>query len=121
MVNMIIKTLNASYDEEADVLIAYSNTAKVHESVEVAEDLIIDLDKDKRIVNVELFDAYKFLHTFNKKISKQTLCEIEEVELHFTNYRNYWIISVVFKHNNEIFEEKLPAFTKAEYKSPLLA
>jgi len=59
---------NVSYDEEGDVLTVYSENSQVAESVEVTEELIIDLDKEKRIVNVELLDAYAFLHTLNDKI-----------------------------------------------------
>ena len=110
-----------SYDEEGDVLTIYHDNVKVNESVEVTEELVIDLDKDRRIANVELLDAYKFLHTLNEKISKEMLSGLKELELHFKNYRNYWIISLSFEHNNQRIEEKLPAFAQADYQSPLVA
>jgi uncharacterized protein YuzE len=111
----------ASYDREGDVLTLCSDKVGVQESVEVAEELIIDIDKNKRIINLELLDAYKFLHTLNKKISKEMLKQLEEAELQFKNYRNYWIISVAFEYQNQKIEEKLPAFAKADFQSPLVA
>ena len=110
----------ASYDEEGDVLTIYNPQKQVKESIEVTEDLVIDIDKNNQLVNLELIDAYKFLNTLNKKISKSMLESISEVELEFKNYRNYWIITMSFKHNNQIISEKLPAFASTDFKSPLI-
>ena len=118
---MPVQKYKASYDEEGDVLTIYREGAMVSESVEVADDLILDLDKDRKIVNIELLDAYKFLHTLNEDISKEMLVEIEEIELRFTNYRNYWIISLIFEYDNQKIEEKLPAFSAVDFQSPLIA
>jgi len=79
----------ASYDEDGDVLTIYKEGSIVKESIEVADDLVIDIDKDKKLVNLELLDAYKFLHTLNEKISRDVLVEMEEAELEVKNYRNY--------------------------------
>ena len=110
----------ALYDQEGDVLTIYRE-AKVKESVEVSEEMIIDIDKNKKLVNLELLDAYKFLHTLNEKISKEMLLGINEVELKTKNYRNYWVITLSFKYKNKLIEEKLPVFTNADFKSPLLS
>lgn len=110
-----------SYDSEGDVLIVYREGAEVRESIEVSEDLIIDVDKNMKVVNFELLDAYKFLHTLNETITKRMLEEVQEVEVEVKNYRNYWVITLIFKHNNQIIAEKLPAFASSEFKSPLLA
>lgn len=118
---MSIQKFKVSYDQEGDVLTIYDSNAKISESVEVTEELVIDLDKNRRIVNVELLDAYKFLHTLNDNISKEMLSGLKEVELQFKNYRNYWIISLVFEYKNQRIEEKLPAFAQADYQSPLVA
>ncbi|MCK5282473.1 MAG: DUF2283 domain-containing protein [Nanoarchaeota archaeon] len=111
----------ASYDGEGDVLTIYDSDKPVKESIEVTDDLIIDIDKNDQLVNLELIDAYKFLNTFNGKISKSILDSISEVELEFKNYRNYWFITLSFKHNNHIIIEKLPAFANTDFKSPLIA
>ena len=111
----------ASYDEEGDVLTIYRDGVKVKESIEVSEDLIIDVDKDMKLVNLELIDAYKFLHNLNEKISKEMLQDIQEIELEVKNYRNYWFITLIFKYQEEVIAEKLPAFASMDFKSPLLA
>lgn len=118
---MISQKFKVSYDEEGDVLTIYREEVAVSESVEVTEELVIDLDKDRRIANVELLDAYKFLHTLNENITKKMLYSLQEAELQFTNYRNYWIISLVFEHENQRIVEKLPAFVQADFQSPLVA
>ncbi len=111
----------ASYDPEGDVLTLFRPEAHVKESIEVTEDMVIDLDREKRIVNLELIDAFKFLNTLNKKISKKVLSSVHNVHLDLTNYRNYWIITLVFEHDNEIIEERLPAFSTSAFESPLIA
>tara|TARA_Y100000310_G_scaffold238101_1_gene241451 strand:+ start:381 stop:749 length:369 start_codon:yes stop_codon:yes gene_type:complete len=118
---MISQKFKVSYDEEGDVLTIYREDASVSESVEVTEELVIDLDKDRRIANVELLDAYKFLHTLNENINKKMLSSLQEAELQFTNYRNYWIISLVFEYGDQKIVEKLPAFAQADFQSPLVA
>jgi len=115
------KKFKASYDGEGDVLTIYRTAEKVKESIEVSEDLVIDVDKNMQLVNLELIDAYKFLHTLNNKISKDMLNGISEVELEVKNYRNYLLITLIFKHNNKIIKEKLPAFANLNFKSPLIA
>ncbi len=91
------------------------------ESIEVTEELIIDLDKDHRIINVELLDAYNFLHTLNETISKEMLATVTEAEVEATNYRNYWILSLAFEYHGLKIEERLPAFAGIDFQSPLLA
>ncbi|PLW79344.1 hypothetical protein C0585_08005 [Candidatus Woesearchaeota archaeon] len=115
------KKFNASYDPDGDILTIYESSKQVKESIEVSEDLIIDMDKNKQLVNLELIDAYKFLHTLNKEISKKALMEMSEVELEVKNYRNYLIITLEFTYNNKIIKEKLPAFINSDFKSPLIA
>lgn len=111
---------NASYDMEGDTLTFYRDDA-VQESVEVTDELIIDLDKHKNIVNVELLNAYQFLHTLNEIISKEMLADLKEVEINVKRYRNYWILLLSFEYHNQRIEEKLPAFAAADFKSPLIA
>jgi|TARA_B100001971_G_C17926843_1_gene400644 uncharacterized protein YuzE len=111
----------AKYDSEEDVLSIYTKNAKVKESIEVAETLVIDIDKNRNLVNLELFDAYKFLSLSNKKITKKMLESIGEVKLDFKQIRNYWIIIIFFKYNEELITEKLPAFVSNDFKSPLVA
>lgn len=112
---------NASYDQEGDILTIYRSGEKVKESIEVSEDLILDVSKERKLINLELLDAYKFLHTLNEKISKNMLLGIDKAELEVKNYRNYWVITLIFKHNDVIIKEKLPAFASSDFESPLIA
>ena len=118
---MMKRRFQASYDADGDVLTVYSPKEKVKESIEVTEDLVIDVDKNMQLVNLELLDAYKFLHTLNSKISRSMLEGIDNVELDVKNYRNYLFITLIFKHNNKVIKEKLPAFASSDFKSPLIA
>lgn len=111
----------AKYDSEGDVLSIYTKDAKVKESIEVAEELVVDIDKNKNLVNLELFDAYKFLSLSNKKITKKMLESIGEVKLDVKQIRNYWIITIIFRYNEELITEKLPVFASNDFKSPLAA
>ena len=49
------------------------------------------------------------------------LLDIQEVELDAKNYRNYWVITLTFKYQEEVIVEKLPAFASMNFKSPLIA
>lgn len=111
----------ASYDENGDVLTIYAEGSKVKESIEVAEELVVDIDKNDKLVSLELMDAYKFLHTLNKEITKDMLLDVQEVELDAKNFRNYWVITLMFKYEDKIISEKLPAFVSSDFKSPLIA
>ena len=99
--------LKASYDKDGDVLVIYSKGI-VKESIEVSEDLIIDVDKEMKLVNLELLDAYKFLYNLNEKISQEMLESLQDVELEVKNYRNYWLITIIFDYKGEIrFRDKI--------------
>lgn len=115
------KKYKASYDEDGDVFTVYSENAMVKESIEVTDEIVLDIDKNNRLVSLELMDAYAFLNTLNKSISKKMLEGIKEVELEIKNYRNYWIITLIFKHDDKVIAEKLPAFSDANFESPLIA
>ena len=111
----------ASYDKESDVLTLYNEKAKVDQSIEVSEEMIIDIDSSGHIVNIELLDAYEFLHALNSSITKKILNELTEVEMVFKQFRNYWMISLAFVSSGKRIEEKLPVFSRADFQSPLLA
>ena len=87
----------------------------------IGRDMVIDIDKNNQLVNLELLDAYKFLNTLNEKISKKMLEGISELELEAKSFRNYWVITVIFKHKEKVIVEKLPAFASTDFKSPLIA
>ena len=109
------------YDSGEDVLYIYSEKGKVKESLELSKDIIIDLDKNNKLVAIEIFNAYGFLHTLNEEITKNMLSELKEVELKMIKYSDYYIITLVFEYNNKIITEKLPALSMEHYQSPLIA
>ena len=111
---------NANYDPDGDVLTLYKDNV-VQESIEVTDELIIDIDKDKNIVNVELLNAYQFLHTLNESISLEMLSDLKEAKINVKRYRDYWILLLSFEYHNQTIEEKLPAFVAVDFKSPLVA
>lgn len=116
-----MEKFTAKYDSEGDVLSIYTKSAKVKESIEVAETLVIDVDKNKNLINLELFDAYKFLSLINKKITKKMLESVGEVKLEIKQVRNYWIITMFFRYNKELISERLPIFASTDFQSPLVA
>ncbi len=112
---------NISYDQDNDVLYLSNKQLDVEESVELTEDIVIDLNKKDELVGLEIFNAYKFLNTLNEKISKDILSKMNNVNLELKRYKSYYLISISFEHNNQKYKEKLPAFTDQEYESPLIA
>ena len=117
----IMVAFAVEYDQDEDILSVYDEKGKTKESLEVAEDLIIDVDNQGDLVGIELFDASKFLSALNKSITPKMLSEIEEASLQVVRYRNYVIITLAFQYQGQTIEEKLPAFSTAKYESPLLA
>ena len=112
---------NSSYDREGDILTIYKSGENVKESIEVSDDLIIDINKENKLINLELIDAHKFLHSLNQKITKEMLIALNQVELEVKNYRNYWFITLKFNYKDITIQEKLPAFVNTDFKSPLIA
>lgn len=109
------------YDAKEDVLYAYSEKAKPKESLELAKDIIVDIDKNDNIVGIEILNAYKFLHILNEEITKSMLSELDKICLKFIRYGDYVIVTLIFDYNSKIIEERLPAFPIKQYESPLIA
>jgi len=112
---------SVDYDSNEDTLFIYSKKGKTKESIEVSEDIIIDLDKEGDLVGVEVFDAFKLLKTLNKDITKEMLSSLKEARLNLIKYKGYIIIEVIFAYKGMTIEEKLPAFSSSLYESPLVA
>ena len=109
------------YDLDEDTLLIHSKKGKTKQSMEVSEDLIIDLDKDENLVGIELFDAFKLFKTLNKDITQEMLSNLKEAKLNLIKYKCYFIIEVIFAYKGITIEEKLPAFSTSLYESPLVA
>jgi len=111
---------SVDYDSNEDTLFIYSKKGKTKESIEVSEDIIIDLDKEGDLVGVEVFDAFKFLKTLNKNVTQEMLSSLKEARLNLIKYKGYIIIEVIFAYKGMTIEEKLPAFSSSLYESPLV-
>jgi uncharacterized protein YuzE len=114
-------TFYASYDSEEDVLFAHSDKVKTEESVEVLDDIVIDIDKNNNLAGLEIFNASEFFKLLNKKITKKVLEDMKNVKISIQTYRNYVLIAIGFQIDGKLVEEKLPAVSLKEYESPLVA
>lgn len=116
-----MKEYKFDYDAEDDVLYIQNAEKEVEESIEVSEDIVIDLDKEGRIIGIEIFYASEFLSIFNKEINKAYLENLESAGLEYKEFRNNWFITIVLKSNQKIIYQAMPPLRKSEYISPLIA
>jgi len=67
--------VRVEYDSKADAMYIWLRKAKYEISEELAENVIIDLDKNGRIIGIEILDATKNLgkETVNKILSIEKL------------------------------------------------
>ena len=109
-----------SYNSEDDILYIFDPKKKSKESIEIEEDIVIDIDKDNNLVGLEIFYANDFFKAMDKDFPKKILNEVNEVNLDFGNYRNYIIIKLLIPYNKKVIEEKLPPIPIKKYESPIL-
>lgn len=114
------KKFKWSYDQENDVLYVYDHKKMARESIEVEEDIVVDVDKDNNLVGLQIFYAYDLFKAIDKNFSRKILDEAKEVEVEFSNYRNYVIIKLLIPFNKTIREETLPPIPIKKYESPIL-
>ena len=67
------------YDEDNDILSIYNSPRKVEESLEVSENIIIDLNEDIQINGIEIIDASEFFGSFNLEINKDFLSNLLKI------------------------------------------
>lgn len=109
-----------SYNLEDDILYIFDPKKKSKESIEVEEDIVIDIDKDNNLVGLEIFYAYDFFKAIDKNFSKSILNEVGNVDVDFGNYRNFVIIKLLITYNKKVIEEKLPPIPMKRYESPII-
>lgn len=109
------------YSSEDDVLTVYSDIAP-SETIEFTEFMNIDINKEKGIVGLEIFEASEFLGKQDKELTKQFLSNLKEINAKYDEWRNTWFINLeLTDKNNKTIIEKLPPLKKSEYISPLIA
>lgn len=114
------KKFKWSYDQEDDVLFIFESNKKSKESIEIEEDIVIDLDKDNNLVGMQIFYAYELFKAVDKNFPKKALIEVKDVDVDFSTYRNYVIIKLLIPFNKTILEENLPPIPIRKYESPIL-
>lgn len=110
-----------NYDPEDDVLYIRNSMKEVEESVEVSEDIVLDLDKKGMVVGIEIFYASEFFNLFNKEIDKSFLENLSGASLEYKDFRNVWFIILALKSGKKIIYQPMPPLRKSEYVSPLVA
>ena len=109
------------YDSENDILYICNAEKKVEESVEFSEDIILDLDKEGKVIGVELFYASELFKPFNKGINREFLMKLEDAGLEYKDFRNMWFVILLLKSDSKQISQPLPPLRKSEYTSPLIA
>ena len=109
------------YDSEDDILTIYDSENSPKETIEFSEFLNIDINKDKGIVGIEIFDALKYFGSLQDKINKEFLESIQDIKINCRNERNTWFMVVELITKEETIKSPLPPFRKTEYTSPLIA
>ncbi len=75
------------YNIEDDVLTIYSDMAP-EETIEFTEFMNIDINKERSIVGLEIFDASIFLGKQNKELTKKFLSNLKNVNAKYDEWRN---------------------------------
>lgn len=109
------------YDKEFDILAIYSPDRKVEESVEVSENIVLDLDKNNNINGIEIMDASEFFGAFNSSINKEFLSSLESAGIDYKTFRNQWMLVVYLNAGGKQIAQPMPPLRKSEYVSPLIA
>ncbi|HLC31659.1 MAG TPA: DUF2283 domain-containing protein [Candidatus Nanoarchaeia archaeon] len=109
------------YDVEDDVLYIWNALEEVEESVESSEDIILDLNREGKVIGIEIFYASEFLNIFNKEIDKEFLKNLKDAYIEYKEFRNALFIVLVVESKNKKISQPLPPLRKSEYISPLLA
>lgn len=66
--------MKITYDKEVDAMYIYFKKEKISETVPIGEDFIIDIDKNKNIVGLEILNASR--HIKDKESSKKEIPHI---------------------------------------------
>jgi len=109
-----------SYSSEDDTLYIFDPKKKFKESIEVDEDIVLDIDKANNLVGIEIFYANQFFKAMDKNFPEDILDSTKEVNLEFSNYRNYMFIKLLIQYNKKLIEERLPLIPMVKYESPIL-
>jgi len=108
------------YDSEDDILSVYLSPAQNEETIEFSDYLNIDIDKDGRVIGLEIFEAKDFFSQLNENFDKDILENLDEVSFTCKDFRNSLFILVVLKAKGKTISQPMPLLSKSEYVSPLV-
>lgn len=109
------------YSSEDDVLTVFTDVSP-SETIEFTDFMNIDINKERGIVGIEIFDALEFLGKQNKELTKGFLSNLKSVGAKYDEWRNTWFIELELTDNeNHTIVQRLPPLKKSEYVSPLIA
>jgi len=109
------------YGVEDDILSIYSQGYQTEETIEFSENLNIDIDKEGKVIGLEIFDASEFFNALNEQIDKGFLENLEEVSFKHKEFRNMWYIIIILKAKGKEIQQPMPLLRKSDYVSPLIA
>ncbi len=101
----MVKKFSFMYDDFADRLMISSkqDSDVIYGSIRILN-LIIDFTTEKKVANIELIDASKYLESL--KINPQILSKLTEAQFSFTSLRNGYLITFILNAGNKV--EKIP-------------
>ncbi len=109
------------YDLKDDVFTIFSDIAP-SETIEFNEFINIDINREKGIVGLEVFDASEFFGKQNPELTRRFLSDLKDIDLEYDEWRNVFFINLKFTgEDGRIIVQKLPPLKKSEYTSPLIA
>ncbi len=109
------------YDDENDILVIRNANIRVKESIEVSENVVIDLDRNDKITGIEIMDASEFFGSLNPEINEKFLSSLDSARIEYKEFRNQWMILVVLNSKGKEFSQPMPPLRKKDFVSPLLA
>lgn len=63
-----MKKPNVYFDRDSDILYIVTKKGAEEEFIEVAKGVNVELDKNKKVIGIEILDASRFLSPFIKKL-----------------------------------------------------
>lgn len=69
--------MKITYDKIADAMYIYLNKTKVFRTVKMADRLLIDLDKEGKVLGIEILDASDQIKQMRRNKNKQTEFKIK--------------------------------------------
>ena len=90
------------YDYEYDILFFKLKNRKYSNSIELLDNIVVDVDKEGFLVGIQMFDASEYLH-----IDKKSLLKIPNWQFTINVHENIIEIRLVFqvKIRNKIIEK----------------